>query len=109
MMKANKIVKNATWIIGCKIIKAILTVIVTMITARYLGPSNYGLISYAASIVTFVTPIMKLGLDSIIVHEIINNPDGEGKILGTTILANLISATLCIIGISSFVCIVNKG
>lgn len=108
-MKANKIVKNATWIIGCKIIKAILTVIVTMITARYLGPSNYGLISYAASIVTFVTPIMKLGLDSIIVHEIINNPDGEGKILGTTILANLISATLCIIGISSFVCIVNKG
>lgn len=108
-MKANKIVKNATWIIGCKIIKAILTVIVTMITARYLGPSNYGLISYAASIVTFVTPIMKLGLDSIIVHEIINNPDGEGEILGTTILANLISATLCIIGISSFVCIVNKG
>ena len=108
-METNKIVKNATWIIGCKIIKAILTLIVTMITARYLGPSNYGLISYAASIVTFVTPIMKLGLDSIIVHEIINNPNDEGEILGTTIVANLISAILCIIGIFSFVSIANNG
>ena len=47
-------VKNASWIIGCKLAKAVLTLIVTMLTARYLGPSNYGLINYAASIVTFV-------------------------------------------------------
>lgn len=102
-------VKNASWIIGCKLVKAFLTLIVTMLTARYLGPSNYGLINYAASIVTFVTPIMKLGLDSIIVHVIINNTDKEGKALGTVIIMNLISSFLCIIGIVAFVMIANAG
>ena len=102
-------VKNASWIIGCKLAKAVLTLIVTMLTARYLGPSNYGLINYAASIVTFVTPIMKLGLDSIIVHVIINNPDKEGETLGTVIIMNLISSFLCIIGIIAFVMIANSG
>lgn len=106
-MKQSSAIKNAGWIIGCKIIKALLTLIVTMITARYLGPANYGLISYAASIVAFVAPIMKLGLDSILVHEIVNDEKNESKILGTSILMSLLSAIMCIIGIYLFVSIIN--
>ena len=108
-MKQSSAIKNAGWIIGCKIIKALLTLIVTMITARYLGPANYGLISYAASIVAFVAPIMKLGLDSILVHEIVNDEKNESKILGTSILMSLLSAIMCIIGIYLFVSIINAG
>ncbi len=108
-MKKSNAIKNAGWIIGCKVIKAVLTFIVTMITARYLGPSNYGLISYAASIVAFVAPIMKLGLDSILVHEIVNNEKEEGQILGTSILICCLSAIICIIGIYLFVSIINAG
>lgn len=108
-MKQSSVIKNAGWIIGCKIIKAVLTFIVTMITARYLGPSNYGLISYAASIVAFVAPIMKLGLDSILVHEIVNNENLEGKILGTSIFMCCLSAIICIIGIYLFISIINAG
>ena len=108
-MKRIKVLKNAIWIIGCKIIKAILTLIVTMITARYLGPSNYGLISYAASLVTVVTPLMKLGLDSTLVYELVNNPKDEGKILGSTLLMCFVSGILCLIGIITFVSLVNAG
>lgn len=105
----NKTIANAGWIIGCKIIKAVLTFIVIMITARYLGPNNYGLINYAAGIVAFVTPITKLGLDFTIVHELINNKKKEGTILGTTIILCLISSILCIIGIVLFTLIANPG
>ena len=108
-MKQSSALKNAGWIIGCKIIKAFLTLVVTMITARYLGPANYGLISYAASIVAFVAPIMKLGLDSILVHEIVNNDKLEGKILGTSMLMCCLSAVMCILGIFLFVSIINAG
>ena len=50
----NKIAKNASWIIVSKIIQSILGLIISMLTARFLGPSGYGLINYAESIVSFV-------------------------------------------------------
>lgn len=105
----NKVVSNAGWIIGCKIVKAFLTLAVTMITARYFGPSNFGLINYAASIVTFVTPLMQLGLEAILVSEIINNKENEGEIIGTSVVINIISSILCIIGIVTFVLFANPG
>lgn len=107
--RSNKVASNAGWIIACKACKAVLTLINTMIVSRYLGVEKYGLISYAASIVAFVTPIMKLGLGDILVHEIVMNPDREGRILGTTIVLNLCSGILCIVGICGFVTIVNAN
>lgn len=105
----NKIIRNASWIIICRIAQSVLTLVIGMLTARYLGPSNYGLINYASSIVSFVTPIMYLGLNSILVQEIIQNPNQEGEILGTSIVMSLGSAVLCIIGVVSFALVANAG
>ena len=104
----NRVVKNAGWIIGCKVVKAVLTLIVTMITARCLGVANFGLINYAAGIVAFVAPIMKLGLDAVAVHEIVNHPDKEGETLGTIVILSLLSGVLCIVGILGFTSIANS-
>lgn len=106
-MQQNRIINNAGWMIGCKLVKAVLVLIVTALTARYLGASNYGLMNYAAGLVAFFVPIMKLGLDSTLVHELIQRPDEEGKILGTAIILNLISGCLCVIGVVAFSCIAN--
>jgi len=105
----NRIVKNSFWIIACKVLQMLLNLIVTMLTARYLGPSNYGLISYAASVVTFVVPVMQLGLRSTLVQELVNGPDKEGEILGTAVVMNIIGAFACIVGIISFTFLVNAG
>ena len=70
-MNSRKVIHNAEWIVVCRIIQSILGLVVSMMTARYLGPSNYGVISYAASLVAFVTPVMQLGFNSILVQEII--------------------------------------
>lgn len=104
----NKVFSNAVWIIGCKIIQAILNLIVNMISARYLGPSNFGLISYATSIVSFFVPIMQLGFRGILVQEVVETPEQEGEKLGTAILLNIISAIMCLVCIYSFTMIVNK-
>lgn len=109
MMIQNKVVRNASWIIVCQIIQSCAALVITMFTARYLGPSNFGLINYASSIVAFVVPIMQLGLTNIMVQEFIQRPDEEGKTLGTSITLSMISAFLCIIGVISFSAIANKG
>ena len=105
----NRVIKNASWIIVCKVIQSFLSLIIGTITARYLGPSNYGLINYAAAIVAFVVPIMQLGFRNTLVREIIANPEEEGEIVGTALVLNVTSSVMCIVCIIVFVLIFNRG
>ena len=92
MREGNRAVKNATWLVACHIAQAVINLIVNLLTARYFGPSDFGVISYAASIVAFVVPIVQLGFNSILVQELVSKPEKEGETLGTAILLNIASA-----------------
>ena len=105
----RKVIKNASWIIGVQIAKSVLALVISIFTARYLGPANYGLINYAASIVSFVAPIMYLGFNNTLVQESVNNPEKEGETVGTATLMSFFSSLLCITGIAAFVSIANYG
>lgn len=108
-MNNRRIINNTIWIVGCKVFRALLGMLVTMLSARYLGPSGYGLISYAASIVTFVVPVMQLGLNSTLVQELVNDPDHEGRLMGTSIVMSLVSGVGCIVGVIAFSFLTNPG
>lgn len=105
----KKVLKNASWIIVCQIVQTILSFIVGMISARYLGPANYGILNYASSIIVFVTPIMQLGLRGTLVNEIVSYPESENKTLGTALAMCLISAVFCILGIIGFALVFDSG
>lgn len=101
-MIQNKNIANAGWIIGCKIVQSVLALVISMLTARYLGPMQFGVINYATALVTFVTPVASLGLSHVIVQETVYSPDDEGKILGSSIVMSLVSSVFCIVGVVSF-------
>lgn len=105
----NNVFKNARWIIGCKIVQSLLNLVIGLITARYLGPSNYGVLSYVSSVVAFTMPLMQLGLRHTLVKEFVRSPDREGVILGTSLMLNIISAVFCMVGSIAFVMFVNAG
>lgn len=105
----KKVFKNATWIIACKIIQSLISLVIGTISARYLGPSNYGLISYASSLIAFVVPLAQLGLRNIFVEQIISHPEREGKTVGTSLVMSLVSSIFCIIGCLTFVLLVNAN
>lgn len=105
----KRVFSNAKWIIICRVGQSLLQLIVGMITARYLGPSNYGLINYAASVVAFVLPLVQLGLPSTLVRELIDTPEQEGEIMGTAMLMNVVSGVTCLILTISFVFVANHG
>ncbi len=99
----NRVAGNTAWIIVCKVLQAILGLVISMLTARYLGPNRYGLVNYAASLALFVGPVAQLGLTSTLVHEILSVPEQEGTVLGSSILMSVVSSALCMLGISLFV------
>lgn len=108
-MNYLKLFNNAKWIVFCKIVQSAIQLIIGMFSARFLGPSNYGLISYAASVIAFVMPLMKLGFDSTLVHELVESPEKEGEIVGTSLTLNLISGFVCIGFVTAFTTVFNAG
>ncbi len=108
-MASNRIVSNAKWIIACKVAQSLIQLAIGMLTARYLGPSNYGLIGYAASVTAFALPVMQLGLQSTLIQEMIETPEQEGGIMGTALAMDLISGMACIGMVCAFVGLANPG
>lgn len=106
-MLKSKTVANAAWIIACYVVQAMINIVVNMLMARYLGPSNFGIINYAASIVMFAVPIMQLGLDATLVQEIVEHPEKEGETVGTALCLNALASVVSIIGVVSFAVIAN--
>lgn len=88
----NKVVNNMFWLIGFQVIKAIIGFVIGIFTARYLGPSNYGIIGYISTFILIATPISNLGLGNIIVKEYVQNKDKTSSILKTSVVMNMASS-----------------
>lgn len=87
----------------------VLSFAVSVFTARYLGPSNFGLINYAGAYVAFFTSLCTLGINSVIIKDFVDNPEEQGKAIGTTIVLRAVSSLLSSLMIVGIVSIVDKG
>lgn len=108
-LRKNKVVRNAGWIIGGKTANKLLAFVVGVFAARYLGPSDYGLINYAAAYATFFASLCTLGIDSVIVKNFVDHPQQEGETIGTTLVLRAISSLLSALTIIGIVSIVDRG
>lgn len=107
--KSSNFLHNASWMVFDRIYQMIVSLVVTMLTARYLGPSNYGIINYIAAFVTFTIPVCNLGLDGIIVKRFVDSPDEEGKTIGTAVFMETMASIVASIVIVCIVFISNAG
>lgn len=81
----------------------ILSFFVSILTARYLGPSDYGVINYVNAYVVFFTSLCTLGINSVIIKDFVDNPQEQGETIGTSLAMRFVSSFLSAIMI---VCIV---
>ena len=70
--------------------------------ARYLGPARFGLFSYAVAFAALFSSIAKLGLDSIMVRDLVREPAQRDIYMGTAFWLKLAGslAMLGVIGIA---------
>lgn len=108
-MKQNALLNNTKWIMLCKAAQSLLQLVIGLLCARYLGPSNYGLIKYAKSVVAIVLPVMQLGMTSTLVQEFVKKPEKEGEILGTSLAMQLVSCLFCTLMVLAIVFLANPG
>lgn len=88
---------NTGWLFFERIVGMAVTLFVGVYVARYLGPGNFGLFSYAASFVGLFAGIATLGLDGIVVRELVKDGKRKDELLGTTFVLKIIGSILVLI------------
>jgi O-antigen/teichoic acid export membrane protein len=87
-----KYFKNTSWLFGEKILRMVVGLFVGVWVARYLGPEQFGLFSYAQSFVGLFTVIATLGLDGIVVRELVKDESSRDELIGTAFWLKLMGA-----------------
>lgn len=74
-------IKNTNWMIAEHLLRVTSGLFIGIWIARHLGPENFGLLSYALAFTSIFGGLAKLGLDSIVIREIVNKPEETNEIL----------------------------
>ena len=90
----RKYFANTSWLLGERILRMGVSLFVGIYVARYLGPERFGLLSYANSFVGIFVALATLGLDEVVVRELVKTPEQREKILGTSFLLKLVGTLL---------------
>ena len=85
---------NTTWLMAEQILRIIAGILVGIWVARYLGPEKFGIFSYVLAFTTIFGGIAKLGLDGILVRELIHQPKLQNTYMGTAFWLKVIGAVM---------------
>ncbi|EGQ7794243.1 flippase [Vibrio parahaemolyticus] len=103
-----KYLRNTSWLLIDNALKLIVGLFIGAWVARHLGPEEFGIYSYAISFVAMFGGVATLGLDSIVVRELVKKEDCNAEILATTFVLKVFGASsalllLCIALILFFI------
>lgn len=85
---------NTSWIIGEKAFVLGLGFLTTVLLARYLGPDGFGTLAYATSLVALFGISGHLGLQGLVVRELVRQPASRAEILGTAVILKFIGVVI---------------
>jgi len=87
-----KYLKNTSWLFWERVLRLLMGLFVGAWVARYLGPEQFGLLSYVQSFVGLFIVLSTLGLDNIVVREIVKNTNIAASLIGTAFILKLLGA-----------------
>jgi O-antigen/teichoic acid export membrane protein len=93
----NKYVKNTGWLFAERVTRFLINIFVTVYLVKYLGPARFGLYNYILSYVSIFGGIAALGIDSVIVRDLINDFTKTKELLGTSFFLRIGASFLMVI------------
>jgi PST family polysaccharide transporter len=103
------ILGNSTWLFLDKVVRMGVGLIVGVWVARYLGPGRFGLLNYAVAFSGVFGALATLGLDGIVVRELVKFPERRDEILGSAFVLKLAGATLAFAIIVGAILVLRPG
>ncbi len=94
----NNYVSNSMWMLLEKSARIISGILVGVLVVRYLGAAQYGILTYGLGIIAILTIFSTLGLDSLVIRELITRSKHKHKILGTAFWLRFVGSIIVVAG-----------
>jgi O-antigen/teichoic acid export membrane protein len=91
---ARRVGVNVAWLGLDKVYSTALALVVSIFVARHLGVADFGLFTYALAFVTLLQVPATLGLEEVLVRELVRYPEQRNEILGTSFFLRLFGGVL---------------
>jgi O-antigen/teichoic acid export membrane protein len=88
---------NTFWLMVEKVFRMIIGLIVGIWVAKYLGPEIFGTYSYILSFTGIFLVVAKMGMDGVVVRELVRDESRRDVLLGTAFVIKLIAAVAIIL------------
>jgi O-antigen/teichoic acid export membrane protein len=75
---------NAGWLLVERVLNLSVSLGVSILTARYLGPESFGVLNYSVAFAALFGFLPYLGLDTMVTRRLMEEPDAAGELLGTS-------------------------
>ena len=101
----EKVIGNVVWAVTGKVVTLLGGLLVGIFVARYLGPEQYGLMSYVMSYVALFQVLASFGMDQIEIREEAKTPEEKNKIIGTAFVLKISFAliTMLLVAITAWI------
>ena len=91
---------NTSWLIAEKIFRLTVGLFVGVWGARFLGPEQFGTLSYAQAFVGLIGAFATLGMDGIVIKHLVKDDENRDLLLGTAFTLKLLGAMVAVFIIS---------
>jgi len=99
----RKVLGNTFWQLSDKVLRMVAGLVVGIWVARYLGPLDFGLLNFAIAFVALFSPVADLGLQAVMVRELVRRQEDRARIVRSALtlrlIGALVAATLSYVGI----------
>jgi O-antigen/teichoic acid export membrane protein len=85
---------NSSWLVCDQVLRMVAGLVVGVWMARYLGPERYGWLSYALAVVGLVSSFTSLGVNAVLVRELVRAPAETDAWMGTAFFIKSASAAV---------------
>jgi PST family polysaccharide transporter len=90
----RRVMGNMGWLMLDRVVRMGMGLFVGVWVARYLGPVQFGSLNFALAFVALFGTVTTLGLDGLVVRELLHDAQGHHEILGTTFVLRSVSGVL---------------
>ena len=93
----QNILANTGWLFADRILRMVVGLFVGVWIARYMGPEQFGVYNYALVFVGMFSALSNLGLDGIVVRNVVRDPARMDTILGTAFFLKFAGGIITVI------------
>lgn len=107
--RTRHLIANSAWQVADRLLRMALGLVVMSLTARHLGVAGFGEISYAVACAALAGAIINLGIDSLVVRDLVRRPEDSPIILGTAFRLKALASIVALAGTAAWLLAAHGG